>query len=185
MGPAKKRGAAVRREPASVAPEPAPAAAPPRLAAPPEQPAEPVDPLNRSKPPLASSDLDERAQHLFDAIAQNEPSLGDDFFFPRDPFLVLKDVADPGRYHAELLAAYHRDIRTLHASRSDWATATFASFELGTVPTWVAPGKEYNKIGYGKISDCPIFNNCISRRNCINSKISNRKIINAQIIYTT
>jgi hypothetical protein len=108
----------------------------------------PSDPENRSKPQLASSDLSERAQHLFEAIAQNEPALGDDFFFPRDPFIALKDVRDPARYHTELLAVYHRDIRELHASRKGWTGATFASFELGTPPTWVAPGKEYNKIGY-------------------------------------
>jgi hypothetical protein len=84
----------------------------------------------------------------FRAIVESDASLGDDFFFPREPFILLKDVEDAGRYHAQLLATYHRDIRELHAKRKDWSGSTFASFELGTPPTWVAPGKEYNKVGY-------------------------------------
>jgi hypothetical protein len=106
------------------------------------------DPLNKAKPPLTSPDLDERAAHLIDALVRDDPAVADDFFFPRAPFIPLKDVADPGRYFDQLLATYHRDIRSLHAERKDWTGATFVSFELGTPPTWVAPGKEYNKIGY-------------------------------------
>jgi len=106
------------------------------------------DPENRAKPSLASDDLTERAEHLYRAIAESEPSLGDDFFFPREPFIPLKDVQDPGRYHTQLLATYHHDIRELHSKRKDWSGSSFVSFELGTPPTWVAPGKEYNKIGY-------------------------------------
>ena len=106
------------------------------------------DPSNKSRPPLTSTDLEERAAHLVDALVQNDPALADDFFFPRAPFIPLKDVADPGRYFDQLLATYHRDIRSLRAERKDWTGASFVSFELGTTPTWVAPGKEYNKIGY-------------------------------------
>jgi hypothetical protein len=117
------------------------------VAAGPREPGAP-DPDNRAKPELTSDDLSQRAEHLFRAIADDDPALADDFFFPRDPFIPLKDVQDPARYHAQLLATYHRDIRELHAKRKDWSGATFVSFELGTPPTWVAPGKEYNKIGY-------------------------------------
>jgi hypothetical protein len=106
------------------------------------------DPSNKTRPPLASADLDLRAAHLLDAIAANDPATADDFFFPKAPFIPLKDVSDPAQYFDQLLATYHRDIRALHAERKDWAGVTFVSFELGTTPTWVAPGKEYNKIGY-------------------------------------
>jgi hypothetical protein len=105
------------------------------------------DPYSRTKPALASEDLSERAAHLLDAIVRGEPTAADDFFFPREPFVPLKDVSDPGRYHAQLLATYHRDIASLSRSRS-WTGARFVSFELGSAPTWVAPCKEYNKIGY-------------------------------------
>jgi hypothetical protein len=106
------------------------------------------DPANKARPPLTSPDLQERAAHLLAAVARNEPAIADDFFFPKAPFIPLKDVADPARYFDQLLGTYHRDIRSLHAQRKDWTGATFVSFELGTPPTWVAPGKEYNKIGY-------------------------------------
>jgi hypothetical protein len=106
------------------------------------------DPENRRMPDLVSQDLTERARHLFRAIVEDQPALGDDFFFPKEPFIPLKDVSDPARYYDQLLAAYHRDIASLHAKRADWGGAQFVSFELGTTPGWVAPGKEYNKIGY-------------------------------------
>ena len=108
----------------------------------------PPDPANKRRPPPSSADLEERAARLLDAVARNDPPSADDFFFPKAPFIPLKDVADPGRYFDQLLATYHRDIRTLHAERKDWTGAAFVSFELGTAPTWVAPGKEYNRIGY-------------------------------------
>jgi hypothetical protein len=118
------------------------------LGAAPRETSPPADAENREKPPLTSADLTERAEHLFRAIADDNPPGADDFFFPREPFLPLKDVQDPGRYHGQLLGTYHRDIRELHQKRKDWTSVTFESFELGTPPTWVAPGKEYNKIGY-------------------------------------
>jgi hypothetical protein len=108
----------------------------------------PVDPQNGVRPASDSADLQQRAEHLLQAIAKLEPKLADDFFFPRAPFIPLKDVADPGRYFDQLLSTYHRDIRELHATRRDWQGAAFVSFTLGSEPRWVAPGKEYNKIGY-------------------------------------
>jgi hypothetical protein len=108
----------------------------------------PPDPANKSRPPMTSADLEERAAHLLEAVAKNEPALADDFFFPKAPFIPLKDVADPGRYFDQLLATYHRDVAALRAERKDWSGVAFVSFDLGTPPTWVAPGKEYNKIGY-------------------------------------
>jgi hypothetical protein len=134
--------AAPASEPAAASALPAPAALPsPASSA-------AVDPENRIKPPLTSDDLVERASHLLDAIVRGEPSLADDFFFPRAPFIPLKDVADPGRYFDQLLSTYHRDIMAIRKSKKSWEGASFVSFELGTVPGWVAPGKEYNKIGY-------------------------------------
>jgi hypothetical protein len=106
------------------------------------------DPANKMRPPLASPDLQERATHLLAALVANDPKIADDFFFPKAPFIPLKDVTEPGRYFDQLLATYHRDIATLRSERKDWTGAEFVSFELGTPPTWVAPGKEYNKIGY-------------------------------------
>jgi hypothetical protein len=135
---------------------PAPCVSPPASAAPSAEPPPSArndapfatDPENRQRPQIESADLAERARHLLEAISTGDLSRGDDFFFPRAPFLPLKDVRDPGRYFDQLLATYHRDIRDLHASRRDWGAAKFVSFAIGTTPTWVAPGREYNRIGY-------------------------------------
>ncbi len=105
-------------------------------------------PKNDVRPPLSSADLTERAHHLFDAIVRGKPELADDFFFPREPFLELKDVADPSKYHAGLLRSYHLNVKELHDQRRSWDGATFRSFELGSPPRWVKPGEEWNRIGY-------------------------------------
>jgi hypothetical protein len=105
-------------------------------------------PENRALPPLTSDELTERARHLFDAVVRDEAELAEDFFFPREPFLRLKDVSDPARYHAELVRMYRRDVHLLHARRRTWDGARFLSFELGSPPRWVKPGEEWNKIGY-------------------------------------
>lgn len=85
---------------------------------------------------------------MLDAIVRDDPTIADDFFFPREPFIPLKDVADAGRYFDQLLAQYHRDIHRLHSERKSWDGATFLSFTVGTTPRWVKPGEEWNKIGY-------------------------------------
>ena len=110
-------------------------------------------PENATLPPLTSEELTERARHLFEAVVRDELELADEFFFPREPFLRLKDVDDPGRYHAELVRMYRRDLHSLHARRKNWDGARFLSFELGTPPRWVKPGEEWNKIGYHRTFD--------------------------------
>src|SRR5207247_790627 len=92
--------------------------------------------------------LADRARALFDAVVGDHPQAADVFFFPPDPFVPLKDVRDPARYHHQLLASYHRDILDLHRSRRSWNGAAFVSFDLGSRPTWVKAGDEWNKIGY-------------------------------------
>jgi len=154
-GFAHPNGASADRGTAVSAPPPAPSAEP----AP--------DPENRARPPDTSADLDERARHLFDAVVAGRPELALDFFFPREPFLSLKDVADPGRYHDELVATYRRDILALHGLRRSWDGATFSSFELGTPPKWVAPGGEWNKIGYFRTFDAHLSYEIAGKRRAL------------------
>ncbi|HEX4335975.1 MAG TPA: hypothetical protein VH062_08690 [Polyangiaceae bacterium] len=106
------------------------------------------DDENPSLPPLSSDELSSRAAQLFDAIKAGQPELGDAFFFPREPFLPLKDVKDPGRYHKDLVSAYHHDIRDLHAARKNWDGTIFRGFKIMVEPKRVPPGHEWNKIGY-------------------------------------
>ena len=106
------------------------------------------DPANKAKPPVDSEELQSRARALFDAIVQNSPPLGEDLWFPKEPFLILKDIKDPGKYWDQLHRAYARDIEKLHKKRASWEGAEFVKFEPGSPPKWVKPGEEGNKIGY-------------------------------------
>lgn len=106
------------------------------------------DPANKAKPPIDSEELQARARGLFDAVKQNNPTLGEDFWFPKEPFLILKDIKDPGKYWDQLHRAYVKDIEKLHKKRANWDGCEFEKFEPGSPPKWVKPGEEGNKIGY-------------------------------------
>lgn len=110
--------------------------------------AAPYDPTNKIKPPATSEELQARAKALFEAIVKDEPALGDPFWFPKEPFIPLKDVKNPGKYWDNLHAAYAADIHKVHKKRKSWEGAKFKSFEIGSTPKWVPPGDEANKVGY-------------------------------------
>ncbi|AUX24706.1 hypothetical protein SOCEGT47_052450 [Sorangium cellulosum] len=105
-------------------------------------------PDNKILPPLESQELTARASALFDAIVKNEPALAEPFWFPKEPFIPLKDVKGPGKYWDNLHAAYLADVKATHRKRKSWEGARFVGFEVGSRPKWVPPGKEANKIGY-------------------------------------
>lgn len=124
---------------ASAAPSPAPSAAP---AAPP-----PVVADNKVEP-TEGQELADRARALLDAVAKDDPTLGDPFWFPREPFTPLKDVKEPDKYWQQLHRTYAADIHALHRKRKSWDGVEFVSFEGWSKPKWVKPGDEANKIGY-------------------------------------
>jgi hypothetical protein len=117
-------------------------------AKPPEEPAAPTDPSNKIKPPETSEELQARAKALFEAIVKDEPPLGDPFWFPKEPFIPLKDVKGPEKYWKNLHAAYAADIHKVHKKRKSWEGAKFKDFKIGSTPKWVPPGDEANKVGY-------------------------------------
>jgi hypothetical protein len=117
-------------------------------AAPVDAGAEPVDWKNLQPFTLSSAELTERAKGLFEAIAKDDPSLAEPFWFPKEPFIPLKDVKGPGKYWENLHTTYVDDIHALHRKRKSWDDATFVSFTVGSKPKWVKPGDEANKIGY-------------------------------------
>jgi hypothetical protein len=108
----------------------------------------PIDPENKTKPPETSEELQARAKALFEAIVKDEPPLGDPFWFPLEPFIPLKDVKGPEKYWKNLHAAYAADIHKVHKKRKSWEGARFKDFKIGSIPKWVKPGDEANKIGY-------------------------------------
>jgi hypothetical protein len=103
---------------------------------------------NRILPPLATDELTERARGLFQAIVRDDPALGEPLWFPREPFIPLKDVKGPERYWENLHSTYVLDIHALHRKRKSWDGAEFVGFVTGSTPKWVKPGDEVNKIGY-------------------------------------
>jgi len=98
--------------------------------------------------PTAGPELLERARGLFDAIVKDEPERGEAFWFPKEPFIPLKDVKEPGKYWSQLHRTYVSDIHALHAKRKSWERAELLGFEGWSHPKWVKPGDEANKIGY-------------------------------------
>jgi hypothetical protein len=101
-------------------------------------------------PPVFDDDLQRRAGALFEAVVADNPSLGEPFWFPKDPFVPLKDVDDPLGYWDFLHKAYAKDIHLEHAARASWEGATFDRFELSApdASKWIDPGVEHNNIGY-------------------------------------
>ncbi|MCL2824017.1 MAG: hypothetical protein FWD57_08500 [Polyangiaceae bacterium] len=110
--------------------------------------AKPMDWKNGQKPERTAAALNKSGIALFQAITSDDPSKARQFFFPEEPFTPLKDIKEPNRYWKQLYRVYEQDIHKLHRSRKNWSEAVFESIEPGSVPTWVPPGDEVNKIGY-------------------------------------
>jgi hypothetical protein len=98
--------------------------------------------------PTEGAELQERARGLFDAIVKDDPEGAEAFWFPREPFIPLKDIKDPGKYWDQLHRTYRTDVHIVHKQRKSWDGAEFVSFEGWSKPKWVPPGDEANKIGY-------------------------------------
>jgi hypothetical protein len=98
--------------------------------------------------PTEGAELAARAKGLFEAIVKDEPERAEAFWFPRAPFVPLKDVKDPGKYWDQLHRSYVRDIHALHEKRKSWDGAELTGFDGWSHPKWVAPGHEANNIGY-------------------------------------
>ena len=96
------------------------------------------------KPPVG--DAAERAERLFEAIQRDDPEHARDFFFPLEPFLVLKGIADPERYWNVLWSHYERDIHALHEELPEGAT--FDRFVMTRRGGWVERRQEANALPY-------------------------------------
>ena len=104
---------------------------------------------NDQKPSAPTDDLTAKASHLFAAVQNDDATLAADFFFPRNAFLPVKDIGNPGKYWDQLFRTYNRDIHDLHVKhKAKMEGAQFVDIQAGSPPKWVPPGEEANKIGY-------------------------------------
>jgi hypothetical protein len=95
-----------------------------------------------SLPPFTSDELTTRAKHLLEAIAKDDADLATDIVFPRDAYLTVKDVPDPGKnWDQKVLAAFKAQVHTLHHHTKGVERAVFTGFELGQPATEALPKK--------------------------------------------
>lgn len=111
-------------------------------------------PLDAGPPPAPVDELQARAKKLFEAIQKDEPDLAMALFYPRDPYLAMKDVKDPGALWDKNVKEYKAHIHSYHKRLGKKsAEAEFESLELNTKSqVYVAPKKELNKTGYNKVT---------------------------------
>ena len=113
-----------------------------------------TQPLDSGAPPAPVDELQARAKKLFEAIQKDEPEIAMAMFFPREPFLALKDVKDPSAYWDKLVKEYKAHIHSYHKKLGKKAAeAEFEALELNAkTQVYVAPKKEFNKTGYNKVT---------------------------------
>lgn len=111
-------------------------------------------PLDAGPPPAPVDELQARAKKLFEAIQKDEPDLAMALFYPRDPYVAMKDVKDPGALWDKNVKEYKAHIHSYHKRLGKKsAEAEFESLELNTKSqVYVAPKKELNKVGYNKVT---------------------------------
>jgi hypothetical protein len=103
--------------------------------------------------PAPADDLQARAAKLWEAIVKDEPDLAMPMFYPRDAFIALKDVKDPGAYWDKLVKDFKAQIHGYHKKLGKKASeAELETLELNAkTQVYVAPKKELNKTGYNKV----------------------------------
>ena len=111
-------------------------------------------PQTDAQPTASGPRFDAGVQALWQAIAKDDPSAGQPFFFPRSAYLQVKAISDPaGDYQNRLLANYADDIHALHAQLgADASRAQFAGIDVSDdQAVWVTPGQEYNQLPYWRV----------------------------------
>jgi hypothetical protein len=104
------------------------------------------------RPP--ARDLDDKARQLWDAIVHDDPKRADAVFFPRDAFLLVKDISNPGRYYDQLRKRFDRDIHGLHATTAQLDQAVFERLELVQRGGFMAVHAEGNRLPYWAARHC-------------------------------
>ena len=102
-----------------------------------------VVPADDALPAFVSEELTTRAKHLLEAIQKDDGELAGDIVFPRDAYLAVKDVADPGKdWDKKVRDAFLRQVHVLHHRTKGIERAVFTSFELGQPAGEAMPKKK-------------------------------------------
>ena len=98
-------------------------------------------------PSSIAPDLADRSKHLVEAIAKNDPSLAQDFVFPRDAYAASHDRSDASsQWDKRVQGSFAHDVNLLHKKIKDASHATFLSFELGHEVQQIQPKpKDFNR----------------------------------------
>jgi hypothetical protein len=104
--------------------------------------------------PAHSEALERRTRALWEAIVEDDPDRAMPFFFPVKAYEQVKAIPSPASdWRRRLVAAYARDIHTLHRRLGkDRERAVFQTLEIPEERArWVEPGEESNKLGYYRV----------------------------------
>jgi len=127
-------------------------------------------PPDEAIPPSSSEELTERARHLLEAIAKDQPDLATDILFPRDAWLAAHDAVDPGKdWEAHVATPFRKAVRAQSRRHHGLDRAQFASLELGHTlaqatlhrhgwkkPLWVVRGSRLSFVVDGRTHTLPI-----------------------------
>jgi len=104
--------------------------------------------LKTAPPRPDATTAEAAAQTLFAAIVKDDPARAAEVFFPRPAFLLVKDIADPGRYWDQLYKRFGADIHALHRRLSGLADVRFERFELSRRGGFMRVHEEGNRLPY-------------------------------------
>lgn len=100
-------------------------------------------PADEALPPSGSEDLTQRARHLVEAIAQDNPELAADILFPREAYLQARDSSDPAKaWEKHVRAPFAKQIHTLHKRSKGVEKAELVGIELGHSVGQISPKKK-------------------------------------------
>jgi hypothetical protein len=123
--------------------------------------ATPVENIAGAKRPDFSA-ADVMARLIVEAISAGKAEIAVGAFFPKEPFLALKDMFEPDKYYLQLRSSFAGDLMKHKAKLAD-PTLAFASFKPGFCK-WKGIGSEYNRIPYWSCYHNKVFLNSPTRK---------------------
>ncbi len=110
-------------------------------------------PQTMDRPTTTDPQFQASLTNFWHAIVTDDPTPAMPFFFPVSAYLQVKSISNPASdWQQRLVAAYQRDIHSLHASLgAAAATAQLTGIDVPPTEQWMLPGSEYNKLSYWRV----------------------------------